>query len=79
VNFDKKVNGNLGATDASTTWYLDLSSTYDVSENFTIRAGVLNLLNQEARFYTPDNQDGTDPETYDIIGRRFFVGGTFKM
>ncbi|HYC05257.1 MAG TPA: TonB-dependent receptor [Azospirillaceae bacterium] len=69
------------STDAGvpSTWYFDTSASYEVTENFSIRAGVNNLFDQKVRSY-PDNVDATtDPSTYDTIGRRYFVGATVKF
>ena len=39
---------------------------------------VNNLLDQQPRIYNPSQQDGTDPATYDIVGRAYFAGVTVK-
>ena len=67
------------STGVPSTWYFDLSGRYDVTENFSVRAGVLNALDQGPRLYAPNVQARTDPSVYDVIGRRFFVGATVKF
>lgn len=57
-----------------TTFYLDLTGNYHLTDSITLRGGVNNLLNQEPRLYTPNIQSNTDPSTYDVLGRRYFVG-----
>lgn len=54
------------------TWYIDLALGYQVLENVEVRIGVDNVLDQEPRIYTPNIQSGTDPSTYDVLGRRYF-------
>lgn len=67
---------NTGVTD---TWYLDLSAKYNITDNFSIRATVNNVTDQEPRLYNPNVQANTDPSLYDVLGRRFFVGFNFRM
>lgn len=66
-------------TSAPTTFYVDFTGQYDLTDTITLRAGVNNLLDQDPRLYTPNVQAATDPSTYDILGRRFFVGLNIKM
>jgi outer membrane receptor protein involved in Fe transport len=66
-------------TGVPATWYVDLFGSIDVSKNITLRAGILNLGNQQPRIYNPSQQDGTDPSVYDIVGRRFFGGVSVKF
>jgi outer membrane receptor protein involved in Fe transport len=61
------------------TWYLDLSGRYDLTDSVTLRLGVNNLLDQEPRLYTPNVQANTDPSTYDVLGRRYFIGVNMRM
>ncbi len=48
----------------------DLTATYDVNDNFAVRAGVVNLFDNE-----PPVQVGFN-DLYDLFGRRFFVGAS---
>ncbi|MGH6694782.1 TonB-dependent receptor domain-containing protein [Sphingopyxis sp.] len=65
--------------------YFDLSGTAEVSEAFTLRAGILNLLDKDPPLVgntyggTAENSGNTFPSTYDPLGRRFFVGATLKF
>ena len=61
------------------TWYTDLTARYDLTPTFTIRGGINNLSNQQPRLYNPNVQAATDPSTYDVLGRRFFVGFNWRM
>lgn len=60
------------------TWYFDLSGAWNVTDHLTVRAGVNNLADQQPRIYNPSQQDGTDPATYDIVGRAYFAAVTVK-
>jgi outer membrane receptor protein involved in Fe transport len=66
-------------TGVDSTWYVDLSSRYDVTPNSSIRVGINNLTNQEPRLYTPNVQANTDPSLYDVLGRRYFLGFEVRM
>ncbi|WP_114395092.1 TonB-dependent receptor domain-containing protein [Oleisolibacter albus] len=70
-------SGTAGGVPA--TWYFDLNATYDVSENISLRGGIVNAFDQKPRLYTPNVQDNTDPSVYDVVGRRFFAGVTAKF
>jgi outer membrane receptor for ferrienterochelin and colicin len=43
-----------------------------------IRAGVLNLFDRGPELYFPAVDASTDPSTYDVIGRRFWLGLTLR-
>jgi outer membrane receptor protein involved in Fe transport len=60
-------------TGVPSTVYWDLGASYEFTKGMTVRAGVNNLLDQKPRTYSPNVQSGTDPSTYDVVGRRFFV------
>ena len=57
--------------------YFDLNGRWTVSEGTVLRAGVVNLLDKEPPTWT--GQGATDPSTYDLIGRRVFVGLTKRF
>ncbi len=61
--------------------YLDISGSYDVNENVTLNAGVLNVLNKEPPFVGLSDGDNinTLESTYDILGRQIFVGASFRF
>jgi outer membrane receptor protein involved in Fe transport len=60
-------------TGVAATTYWDIGGTYEVVKGVTLRAGINNLLDQKPRTYAPNVQTGTDPTTYDVIGRRLFM------
>lgn len=81
------VTTNLGTTDPDdcgctgvpATWYVDMSSSWQATESLLLRLGVDNVTDQAPRLYTPDADSGTDPSTYDLIGRRYFVSATYRF
>lgn len=78
---DKMVHANtvtggspVSNTGTPATWYHDLSASYAFTRNLTLRAGISNLTDQQPRQYSPNIQANTDPSTFDVLGRRYFVG-----
>jgi len=67
------------ATGTDATWYLDLAGRYDVTDSISLRFGVNNVGNQGPRLYNPNVQANTDPSTFDVLGRRYFVGFDWRM
>ena len=60
--------------DVDSIVYLDASVSFDFwDDKGTIRVGVNNLTDEEPQLYAPNVQSGTDPSTYDVVGRRVFA------
>ncbi|MEZ9539872.1 TonB-dependent receptor [Shewanella sp. 10N.286.51.B8] len=59
--------------------YHDISASYDVTNNVRLSGGVNNLLDEEPPYYTGNNDSNTDPYTYDVLGRYFFVRASVKF
>jgi iron complex outermembrane receptor protein len=83
---DSMINRNVvtgGApasnTGVNATWYLDLTTRYDLTRNASIGFGVNNLTNQPPRLYTPNVQANTDPSLYDVLGRRYYIRFDVRM
>lgn len=66
-------------TGAAATGYLDLGASVELFGALTLRVGLNNALEQEPRTYAPNVQSGTDPSTFDVVGRRLFVQATAKF
>jgi outer membrane receptor protein involved in Fe transport len=59
-------------TGPESVWYFDVAGSWNILENLELRAGLNNAFDREPPLYRPNQQSGTDPSTYDIVGRRFF-------
>ncbi|HWM27007.1 MAG TPA: TonB-dependent receptor, partial [Woeseiaceae bacterium] len=62
--------------------YLDVTLGYTFSDTLNglaLRAGVTNLTDEDPIIYPSNQQSNTDPSTYDILGRRFFVSATYTI
>jgi outer membrane receptor protein involved in Fe transport len=53
--------------------YFDLSFSWAINENMTLRAGVLNVGNTQPPYFATA-PEATDTALYDILGRRFNIG-----
>jgi iron complex outermembrane receptor protein len=59
--------------------YHDLSATYDVTNMVRLSGGVNNILDEEPPYYSGNNDSNTDPYTYDVLGRYFYVRASVKF
>lgn len=61
--------------------YVDLIGAFRVRENVEIFAGVNNLLDNDPPVigFRAGGDSNTNPQLYDVVGRRFFVGGALKF
>jgi outer membrane receptor protein involved in Fe transport len=58
--------------------YVDASFSHEIVKGLTLRAGLNNLFDKKPPQYSPNVQSGTDPSTYDVIGRRIFVQAVYR-
>jgi outer membrane receptor protein involved in Fe transport len=68
-----------GCTGVGSTTYVDLSTRWQPTEALSVRLGIENLMNEDPQLYAPEVDSGTDPSTYDVIGRRYFLNATYKF
>ncbi|KTE02418.1 TonB-dependent receptor [Sphingopyxis sp. H038] len=66
---------------APATWYFDLTSTFEINDNFTFFAGVDNLLDKMPPILgtTFVGDANVDVSLYDTLGRRYFAGVRMKF
>jgi outer membrane receptor protein involved in Fe transport len=79
VNFESEDPDICGCTGVESANYLSLSSAWRVTEGLSVRLGVDNLTEEKPQLYTPDQDSGTNPSVYDVIGRRYFANVTYKF
>lgn len=75
---DLKTDPQAAATGVGSAWYWDVSGRWRLRDWAEIRLGVLNLLDRDPEIYFPAVDASTDPSTYDVIGRRFWLGLTLR-
>jgi outer membrane receptor protein involved in Fe transport len=76
--------GDLGPESIPAQWFHDISGTYDIMENISIYGGVRNVANNyvfigPSAFTATPTGWSTEPDTYDGLGRRYFLGVRVKM
>ena len=49
------------------------------ARNSRIAAGIRNLTDEDPVIYPTNQQANTDPSTYDVLGRRYFVSATYSF
>ncbi|HSN71124.1 MAG TPA: TonB-dependent receptor, partial [Steroidobacteraceae bacterium] len=76
---DTVINPNSTIEGVDSIIYLDLSAMWQVTDEFSVRAGVINLTNEDPELYSPSVDSNTDPSTYDVIGRRYFVNARYRF
>jgi outer membrane receptor protein involved in Fe transport len=59
--------------------YFFLNGNWQVTEAVSVFGGVDNLTDKQPPIYTRGFQYNTDPSTYDVIGRYFYVGARMKF
>ena len=59
--------------------YHDLSGAYGLTETVTLSGGVNNVFDKKAPYYSGYKDSNTDPYTYDVVGRFFFVKASMKF
>lgn len=59
--------------------YFDLNGSWQVNDTYSIRGGVTNLTDKQPPYFTSYVQANTDPSTYDVLGRRFYVAVKAKF
>lgn len=69
--------GDIGEVEAYNYFYL--SGAWQVNETIELFGGVDNLFDKEAPRYASGFQFQTDPSTYDVIGRYFYIGARARF
>src|SRR5262249_38891766 len=60
-------------TGVGSVTYWDFAAAYKFMDKSEIRIGLVNAFDKQPPIYDPNVQSGTDPSTYDVIGRQAFV------
>jgi outer membrane receptor protein involved in Fe transport len=68
-----------GCTGVDSVVYADLFGSWSATDQLTFRLGVDNLTDEEPQLYTPDQDSGTNPSVYDVIGRRYYASVNYAF
>lgn len=74
---DVEFPGETEFTGVDAVWYWDFAGTWAVTDNVELKLGLNNAFDKKPEVYAPNVQSGTDPSTYDVVGRRVF--GAIKL
>jgi outer membrane receptor protein involved in Fe transport len=83
--YEKMISGaaigvpNSTAVGVPDIHYFDLFGGWAISDKLTLRGGIINLFDKTPPNYTNSVQANTEPGTYDVLMRRFFVGLTARF
>jgi iron complex outermembrane receptor protein len=71
----------IGATAPSvgSITYHSLEGSLRLGDDLVLRAGVNNLFDKDPPYYTDAIDQNTDPFTYDLLGRRYFLRATYTF
>jgi outer membrane receptor protein involved in Fe transport len=64
--------------------YLDAGASYKFAsgtliDGLTMRVGVTNLTDKAPQIYPSYVQSNTDPSSYDVLGRRYFISANYSF
>ncbi|MBC8027736.1 MAG: TonB-dependent receptor [Steroidobacteraceae bacterium] len=59
--------------------YLDANVSWRMDDMLELRAGIENLTDETPPLYTAAVQMNTDPSTFDVLGRRYFLRANVKF
>jgi iron complex outermembrane receptor protein len=57
----------------------NLSATYHLNDNVTVRAGIDNFTDEEPPYYSSYDDSNTDTTLYHYVGRNFYIGTTISF
>lgn len=60
-------------------WYHDVNAQWAVNDTVEIFGGIRNLGDEQPPVFDNANDGNTDPNSYDVLGRYFYVGGKLKF
>jgi outer membrane receptor protein involved in Fe transport len=84
VNNDATLTASTGVKPAVPTYlYHDLTAKWSINDMFALTGGITNLADKAPPVYTTSSgvgiQANTDPSTYDVLGRRYFLNVMMKF
>jgi outer membrane receptor protein involved in Fe transport len=59
--------------------YLDFNASWNFGEAMDLHLGVENATDKQPPLYTTSIQMNTDPSTYDVLGRRYYLRANFNF
>ncbi len=71
----------IGATapGVGSVTYHSIEHSHRLTDSLLLRVGVNNLFDKDPPYYTDAIDQNTDPFTYDLLGRRYFLSATYTF
>ena len=70
--------GDIGDAVGSVTYH-NVHVNFDLNKDVAIAGGIDNLFDKQAPYHQSYTDGNTNTMTYDLLGRRFYVGITWQM
>lgn len=74
----RRLDPTSAATGPGAATYVDLALRWSAHERADLRAGVTNLFDRGPELYFPAVDANTEPSTFDVLGRRFWISLTVR-
>ncbi len=80
IENDGVASNTLAVPEIDSIHYFDLTATYDFNDNLRVNVGVKNLFDETpTKVGDAQEQGNSFPETYDLIGTRYFVSASYEF
>jgi outer membrane cobalamin receptor len=79
INGLRNPAGKTAIPDIGSLSYFDTSVAFDVTDQVTLRGGIGNVFDKQPPMLADHGQANTEPQIYDVFGRRFFLSLSFAL
>ena len=70
---------NVNTVGVPSVTYLDVNASWQFGDTVDLHLGVENATDEQPPLYTANIQMNTDPSTYDVLGRRYYLRANMKF
>jgi iron complex outermembrane recepter protein len=60
-------------------WYHNIHASYAITDSYSVYGGIRNLFDKQPPLLSSPIESNTDPNTYDAIGRFFYLGASVRF
>ena len=68
-----------GYSNVDAYWYHDINARWGVNDTLEVFGGIKNLGDEEPPVFDNAQDGNTDPNSYDVLGRYFYVGAKLRF
>jgi len=76
---NKYADYDVNAVSVPAVTYLDANASWAFNDTLDLHVGVENATDKQPPLYSASIQMNTDPSTYDVLGRRFYLRANLKF